>query len=910
MFQTNHRYYTFKQKHFTAGDEEQFLEKIIDVCQPGLHNDNIERSKLFNDIELNIWDGYRNTDAATIVDTFRYIMHKFKKGVFVKIYDNKVETFLPFSHGDFKNEWSHKIKVEPSMYRNLSDFLSKVSTMTGYKFNPHKVDLTKSRWYANNCLLRYEYPLAENDTNISTIKHMLEELCSSRRIPDTEFFINKRDFPILTRNGTEPYFNIWGPDVPLVSHNYKKFTPILSMCVSNNNADISIPTHEDWNRIMYQEGINLSKRSYDVDNDIEWHNKKPVAVFRGSSTGCGVDIETNPRLRIAYMSSKGCPYLDAGITKWNVRPRKIMGNSFLQTIDINNLPFELVKPLSYIEQAKYKYIVNIDGHSSAFRLSVELGLGSVVLLVQSKWELWIHKLIKPYIHYIPIKADLSDLIEKIQWCMDNDDECQRIVRNARCFYETYLSKNAVLDYMQMILVECANTSGRSDYNQIPIYLQINNEHSELTTNISYPITCKNVLDINTVPDYGRSFGMLKGIEWIFNMMITTDKSSLISDNIAGYRVNLKQHKSRDFIHGVYIGTKDVNTLLRHIPNFSYTFGMYENEGIYYSVHERIYGCTLSQYINNSSMFDFYEFIYIIANICFALEIAQNECGFVHYNLTPRNIILMPNSSNRLKVNDYILSEERVVRIHSRYTPVIVNYSKARTNTYGFVNKKFSTIQDVLTLIISSIHEIINIKHENKPYFGDIVKLLNFISYTGFRKDEFVFEDETRKFLNKSRCYYTMVLHDKYELDEATPLSFVGYLRHKFPNALSSISDVESYENSMNTCNPRQVFDFILSCTNQERIQSFLNVPKRIVRCALPNTNNIVVIKFAKYMLKTTLITTMNCLRRYTNDKKHDKYFFDAINHVQNIYSDIKDIKDIQYDTHMLRHMILYNCHQY
>ena len=70
----------------------------------------------------------------------------------------------------------------------------------------------------------------EGDTNVGTVKNMLETLCATRKVPDIEFFMNRRDFPILTRNGTEPYHGIWGENTPLVSHNIPKYLPILSMC--------------------------------------------------------------------------------------------------------------------------------------------------------------------------------------------------------------------------------------------------------------------------------------------------------------------------------------------------------------------------------------------------------------------------------------------------------------------------------------------------------------------------------------------------------------------------------------------------------------------------------------------------------------------------------------------------------
>jgi len=48
-----------------------------------------------------------------------------------------------------------------------------------------------------------------------------------------------------------------------------------------------------------------------------------------------------------------------------------------------------------------------------------------------------------------VKADLSDLEEKIRWCRQNDDKCREIGENAKKFFEKYVSRNALLDYVEM-----------------------------------------------------------------------------------------------------------------------------------------------------------------------------------------------------------------------------------------------------------------------------------------------------------------------------------------------------------------------------------------------------------------------------------------------------------------------------
>jgi hypothetical protein len=49
----------------------------------------------------------------------------------------------------------------------------------------------------------------------------------------------------------------------------------------------------------------------------------------------------------------------------------------------------------------------------------------------SNWKKW-YDLIE-WVHYVPIKNDFSDLNEKIEWCLQHEEECKEIVKNARIF---------------------------------------------------------------------------------------------------------------------------------------------------------------------------------------------------------------------------------------------------------------------------------------------------------------------------------------------------------------------------------------------------------------------------------------------------------------------------------------------
>jgi hypothetical protein len=199
---TNPRYKHFTQDIFHAGDEEQFQHfrdaTNGNVCDtlPSL------KDNLFELNSLDVWDKYKNVKGNATIETFRYIFHKFKKGIFVKIKDNKLKVFLPFSKANFTNEWGEKIQIDPR-FRSVNDFFKYITDLEGlYHFREGGVNQNFNEWYGNNCLVRYEYPLSEGDSNVGNVKNMLEELCNNFKVPDIEFFINRRDFPILTKDGT------------------------------------------------------------------------------------------------------------------------------------------------------------------------------------------------------------------------------------------------------------------------------------------------------------------------------------------------------------------------------------------------------------------------------------------------------------------------------------------------------------------------------------------------------------------------------------------------------------------------------------------------------------------------------------------------------------------------------------
>jgi hypothetical protein len=888
---TNPRYKFFNQTHFTAGDIDQF-EMYRDASNGRATIQDISMDEnVFRDVDLpdTDWEKYRDLDPLSVTNTFAYMFHKFKKGIFVKIKDGKLGVFLPFSKKNFTNEWHNRIHVD-----DIYTFLEQIQKAEGRKFNPNSVNKFIDSWYANNCLLRWEFPVHEGDTNIPNTSDMFKTLCAERELPDMELFVNRRDFPMLKKDGTEPYDHLFGDNTPLVSHSYDKYAPILSMVGAKGYSDIPIPTGDDWARVTRPEGKFFPRTATRDFNIVPtpWAKRKPIAVFRGASTGCGVTIETNPRLKLAHLSvttpvdSDDLPLLDAGITEWNLRPRKIKGVKHLQTIDVKSLPFGLVSRLTPQQQTEYKYVVNVDGHVAAYRLSLELESGACILLAASKYKLWYRDILQPYVHYVPVKADLSDLIEKILWCKANDAKCKKIAQNAVKFAKTYLTKDGILDYLQKLLYEIKKMNGVYLYNSKPLRNILEEREAEiLNRNRFYPETSKTVNDISLLPMYRRSYGLLKGIEWLVHMVIDqgefsdiavkkgeifNNRATIISEYELAGACMVEKTSSKSLTHEAFVTTQGTNELLKQIPNFAYTFGFYKGTMII----EYVPGETFSEFIH-SKEFNMTDYLSVLLQLGLALHVAQKKCGFVHYDLTPWNIIIQRLAEPA--TFDYVIDGNIVYRVKTRIVPIIVDMGRSHiihdNRHYGGSNLfSTSTIQDIVTVLDVSIHEVSKLSLKNQAV-KDLITLANFLSHTGYRRKLFRETGrnglgDIRYFFGKAKKYSEIVSSDKCDLEAKSPIDFVKYILVNFrlgPKFIVQQTDELVYH--MNHCNPRQVFDFALASTPCERALTYAFTLHRLQNMDLPETPHL----FQAYYTVQTIADGLNSLNeqmvRYLDEEK-------------------------------------------
>jgi hypothetical protein len=94
------------------------------------------------------------------------------------------------------------------------------------------------------------------------------------------------------------------------------------------------------------------------------------------------------------------------------------------------------------QQLESKFLISIEGNDVASNLKWMLLSNSVVLMPKPTICSWyMEDALKPFIHYVPLNNDFSDLEEKYNWCLSNPDECIFISNNATEYIQQFMDQN-------------------------------------------------------------------------------------------------------------------------------------------------------------------------------------------------------------------------------------------------------------------------------------------------------------------------------------------------------------------------------------------------------------------------------------------------------------------------------------
>ena len=144
-------------------------------------------------------------------------------------------------------------------------------------------------------------------------------------------------------------------------------------------------------------------------------------------------------------------------------------------------------------------------------------------------------------------------------------------------------------------------------------------------------------------------------------------SDVLSDNIQVIiKVPQEDEGFDDIIREYYIGLVALNRLRYFVPNFMYTLGAFicpfpdkhipktmctspSNDKTAFVIYEKIPGQGADTLLENN-MINFPQFLEIFIQLLVALEVAQRECRFTHFDLHSGNVMIRPVESFEYSVS--------------------------------------------------------------------------------------------------------------------------------------------------------------------------------------------------------------------------------------------------------------------
>lgn len=418
-----------------------------------------------------------------VLNTFKYLFDRHKSGIYVSVRGNNIVRFSSFSNIRYRNPLSRLLTLSPE------------DTARVEASETHMLNVDSATWSTMDCLVgnvaREKNP-APNDGyeptyNFTEVYTMVQMTCKKRKIGDCDFFVNLWDRLMLRRDLCVPHLSITGGRLlPIHEYKNKPMCPIVSFCSAEDYLDIPFVFPDDVQRITESYFIPRCGNGFaDLEKKfVTTWSKKPYAsaVFRGTATGCGWTVETNPRLYAAALTAelekkrsrksktktKSPPLVDARLVGSHLeRFKKPMDSPQVHFFtDERVIPMQSDdNRLDLAEQSKYKYVIDLPGNVIAYRMAGMFGLGSVIIAVlHERYRPWIFPLMKPDgpEQNCIILEDVTKLLPTVEWCRDHEADCALIAERGLDLYRTMIRKeDALMDYVALMMNSISMVSCKS-----------------------------------------------------------------------------------------------------------------------------------------------------------------------------------------------------------------------------------------------------------------------------------------------------------------------------------------------------------------------------------------------------------------------------------------------------------------
>lgn len=131
-----------------------------------------------------------------------------------------------------------------------------------------------------------------------------------------------------------------------------------------------------------------------------------------------------------------------------------------QTKPLQGEPWE--KPTMTIEeQLQYKFLLCIEGNDVASNLKWSMSSNSLCLMSKPKFETWFMEgQLKAGVHYVELNEDYSDLIEKMEYYLEHEEQALAIIKNANLYIKQFKDEKRELLISLLVAQKYFQQSGQ------------------------------------------------------------------------------------------------------------------------------------------------------------------------------------------------------------------------------------------------------------------------------------------------------------------------------------------------------------------------------------------------------------------------------------------------------------------
>jgi len=249
----------------------------------------------------------------------------------------------------------------------------------------------------------------------------IKTLLRLKKIPDVDFVFSNIDGLSTAKRENDILFYYENRRDFYLTEDRNLQAPIFTRAKNKNVKEgILVPDYV----VLSELWPKLIKEILELNDKNSWQEKINKVYWRGASSKLC-------RFKLCEASIKNKKIIDAGFAE-EVNQRKI---DELKRWNKYDSYFQYQKSYStYQEQLNYKYLPVLDGVMCTYPGYQWRLLSNSLAFKQNSSEIqWFYGALVPYVHYLPIKEDFSDIVEQINWAQIHDEKCKKISQNATEF---------------------------------------------------------------------------------------------------------------------------------------------------------------------------------------------------------------------------------------------------------------------------------------------------------------------------------------------------------------------------------------------------------------------------------------------------------------------------------------------